>query len=83
MNYRIEIKTKARKFIEKQNPEQQIRILKAIYKIPDGDIKRLKGQNGLYRLRVGDYRIIYSMDNNRLVIMIMNIGNRGDIYNAL
>ncbi len=83
MNYRIEIKTKARKFIAKQNPEQQIRILKAIYKIPDGDIKRLKGQNGLYRLRVGDYRIIYSMDNNRLVIMIMNIGNRGDIYNAL
>lgn len=81
MNYKIEIKNKARKFIEKQSPEQQIRILKAIYKIPNGDIKRLAGQNGIYRLRVGDYRIIYSMYNNKLVILIMNIGNRGDIYN--
>ncbi|MGB4437847.1 MAG: type II toxin-antitoxin system RelE/ParE family toxin [Sedimentibacter sp.] len=83
MNYRTEIKNKARKFIEKQNPEQQKRILKTIYRIPNGDIKRLTGQNGLYRLRVGDYRIIYSMDNNKLVILIMNIGNRGDIYNDL
>lgn len=83
MNYRIDIKAKARKFIEKQNPEQQIRILKAIYKIPDGDIKRLKGQNGLYRLRVGDYRIIYFIDNNKFIILIMNIGNRGDVYNTL
>ncbi len=83
MNYRIEIKNKARKFIGKQNPEQQKRILKAIYRIPNGDIKRLTGLNGLYRLRVGDYRIIYSMDNNKLVILIMNIGNRGDIYNSL
>lgn len=66
MNYKIEIKNKARKFIEKQNPEQQIRLLKAIYKIPNGDIKRLTGQNGLYRLRVEDYRVIYSMDNNKL-----------------
>lgn len=83
MNYKIEIKSKARKLIEKQNPEQQIRILKAIYRIPNGDIKRLTGQNGIYRLRVGDYRIIYSMDYNKLVILIMNIGNRGDIYNSL
>jgi hypothetical protein len=42
MNYKIEIKNKARKFIEKQSPEQQIRILKAIYKIPNGDIKRCR-----------------------------------------
>jgi mRNA interferase RelE/StbE len=82
MNYKIEIKNKARKFIEKQNPEQQERIIKAIYRIPNGDIKRLKGQNGIYRLRVGDYRIIYSMDN-KLTILIMNIGNRGNIYNQI
>lgn len=83
MSYKIEIKNKARKFLKKQNPEQQIRILKAIYKIPVGDIKRLTGQNGLYRLRVGDYRIIYSLDNNKLTILILNIGNRGDIYSSL
>ncbi|NLY44763.1 MAG: type II toxin-antitoxin system RelE/ParE family toxin [Tissierella sp.] len=83
MNYKIEIKNKAKKFLLRQNPEVQKRILKAIYNIPHGDIKRLVGQDGLYRLRVGDYRVIYSIDYNKVIIIILNIGNRGEIYNSL
>lgn len=83
MNYKIELSNKASKFIEKQNPEQQKRLLKAIYNIPNGDIKRLIGYDGLYRLRIGDYRVIYKFDSYKVVIIILNVGNRGEIYKNL
>ncbi len=54
-----------------------------IEKLPEGnDIKELKGKRGrgLYRLRVGDYRIIYTIDNGKLIIHVIDAGNRGDIY---
>ena len=41
--------------------------------------KKLKGRNG-YRIRVGDYRIIYEIEDNILRIVIIDVGNRKDIY---
>lgn len=41
--------------------------------------KKLKGRPG-YRIRVGDYRIIYSINDNILTVYILAIGNRRDIY---
>ena len=37
--------------------------------------------HGLFRLRVGPYRIIYTVDNGQLVVYIIDAGNRGQIYN--
>lgn len=83
MKYRIELTKRARKFIKAQQPKQQERLLKAIYKLPsEGDIKSLSGSNA-YRLSVGDYRIIYEIDNDILLITVVNIGNRGQIYNKI
>ncbi len=81
MQYRIEIDKKAAKFISKQPRDQKERILKAIYKLPyQGDIKALQGNNGYYRLRVGDYRIIYTLNNDILLVKVVAVGNRGQIY---
>lgn len=52
MIYKIIIRPKALKFIEKQGKIQRLRIYKAIYNLPNGDIKKLVGCNGVYRLRV-------------------------------
>ena len=41
--------------------------------------KKLKGIDG-YRLRVGDYRVIYEIENNRLIINIIKIQSRGSVY---
>ncbi len=40
----------------------------------------MKGYTGLYRLRVGDYRVIYTVNNGELVVYVIDVGNRGDIY---
>lgn len=78
-SYKIIIEKNAAKFLECQPKKQQERILKAIYGIPEGDIKPLQGYD-LYRLRVGNYRIIYRMDGDKFIIIVLKIGNRGDIY---
>lgn len=83
MKYRIELNKKSQKFIKSQQPKQQERLLKAIYKLPDGDVKALSGFKDVYRLRVGDYRVIYELHNDVLLILIVNIGNRGQIYNKI
>lgn len=59
-----------------------MRIVKAIEVLPNGeDIKKLKGHNNLFRLRVGDYRIVYTVDNGELIVYVIDAGNRGEIYN--
>ena len=52
MNYRIKIRPKALKFIEKQDKVQRARIYKAIYNLPLGDTKKLVGCREEYRLRI-------------------------------
>ncbi len=81
--YKINFEKAAIKFLEKQDKAQRIRLYKAIYKLPDGtDIKSLKGCN-MYRLRVGNYRILYTIDETIKIIMIENIDNRGQVYKRL
>lgn len=81
MKYQIVIDKPALKFLQKQPQDQRERLLKAIYKLPDmGDIKPMSGHENLYRLRVGTYRVIYTIENNILTIRVLTIGNRGDVY---
>ena len=80
--YKIIIKKKAKKFIDRLPKNEKIRIVRAIEQLPNGeDIKKLKGHSDLLRLRVGDYRIIYTVDNGELVVYVIDVGNRGELYN--
>lgn len=84
MKYTIRLSKKAQKFIRTQQPKQQERILKAIARLPyEGDIKALSGKDNAYRLRVGDYRIVYEVFHDILLVDVINIGNRGQIYKSL
>ena len=83
MKYRIVLEKPAEKFIVKLPQPEKERVLRAISKLPyEGDIKRLQGKKslGLLRLRVGDYRIIYTIDDGLLVVCVIDAGNRGQIY---
>ena len=55
--------------------------MKAIKQLPDGsDIKKLQGYEDLYRIRVGNMRILYSVKEELKIINIENIDTRGDVY---
>ena len=83
MKYKIVIEKLAEKFIVKLPKPEKEKVLKAIYHLPEGaDMRPLKsGKNrGLMRLRVGDYRIIYTVDQGILTVFVIDAGNRGQIY---
>ncbi|MCM1267743.1 MAG: type II toxin-antitoxin system RelE/ParE family toxin [Bacteroidales bacterium] len=63
--------------MKKQDAVTRNRIRTAIHTLPSGDVKKLQGRNG-YRLRIGDYRVIF--DRNGNVLYIERIDNRGQIY---
>lgn len=82
MMYRIIIKKKAKKFIDKLPINERKRIVEEIKRLPNGEnIKKLKGRDDLFRLRVGNYRIIYTVDHGILTVFVIDAGNRGEIYN--
>lgn len=80
MIYKIKIEKVAKKFIDKQPKNQRERIYEAVYKLPAGDTKKLKGYKDLYRLRVGSYRILYTFIEDNIIIRVTDANNRGDIY---
>ena len=81
MRSQIVLEKPAQKFLKRLNRTDKERVLRAIYKLPEGEnIKRLKGHQDLLRLRVGDYRVIYTVNNGKLVVCVVDIGNRGDVY---
>ncbi|MGW7663337.1 type II toxin-antitoxin system RelE family toxin [Streptomyces sp. NPDC054756] len=49
----------------------------------DADVKKLTGPSGLYRLRVGSYRIAYQIDDGELVVLVVKVGDRRDVYRNL
>ena len=62
-------------FIENFSEDQERILLK------NGNIKRLKGSlEGCYRLRLRTYRVIYEKKENELIILVLRIGSRGDVY---
>ena len=80
---RIEFKKSAEKFLKSRPRKVQIRILSKIYILPSGNhIKKMEGYDNRYRLRIGDIRVIYEIhtDETILVVLVMEIGNRGDVY---
>lgn len=46
---------------------------------PNNNLTKLQGRDG-YRLRVGDWRVIYELQDDRLVMLILEVGTRGGIY---
>ena len=73
----IRYSKQALKFLQKQSKQVQLRIIKAINKLPAGDVRKMQEMN-YYRLRVGDFRVIFSNDGT--VLMVEKIGNRGEVY---
>ena len=79
--FQISYSKKAIKFLKRQDVPSQKRLIAAISRLPlEGDIKKLQGIDG-YRLRVGNFRVLFTVDG--IIIDIIDIGNRGQIYKGV
>ena len=70
--------------VKKLPREVQVRISRRIDTLaerprPDG-VKKLEGEGGLYRIRVGDYRVIYKIKDKLLLGLVLTLGKRADVY---
>ncbi len=81
--FTVRIEKTPRKFLKTLQISDRKRIDIALTLLADNPMppkaKRLAGRNG-YRIRVGDYRIIYEIQKSVLVILIIDIGHRREIY---
>ena len=78
---RITYSKSAVKHIKSMDGRTKERIRSAIQKLPFGDIKKLAGYTNLYRLRIGDYRVLFS--NYHEEIYIEDVLPRGEAYKRL
>ena len=82
--YRLEYTKAAAKVLEKMQPSLSAPIRKKAEELatnprPHG-MKKLKGVDDLYRIRVGDYRVIYTIRDKELVVLVVRVANRKDAY---
>ncbi len=79
----IEISRTAERQLKKLNHDDQRRVVKAIVTLADDPrprgSRRLTGYDDVFRIRVGQYRVLYSVSGKKLVIIILKIGHRKDI----
>ena len=87
MTYRIEVKNSAAKALKKTPKTDRKRIVDKIdnlaKSLPNPDTTKIKGNNPFHKVRVGDYRIVYEIQDNVLLILIVKIGHRKNIYRNL
>ena len=84
MSYKVEILRGALKQLKKIPSELQERIQIKIDDLtteprPNG-VKKLKGKENVYRIRVGNYRVIYDIFDDLLVVNVVEVGHRKNIY---
>ena len=77
----IKYKRKAVKYIESCDKLTKNRLKVSIENLPLGDVKKLKGFEDEYRLRVGDLRVLFSVQN--VIIFINDIQSRCQVYKRL
>jgi len=88
MSYVVELSPAAARQIKKLDRPIQIRILRRIEKLEweprPTNAAILKGTDEtLYRVREGDYRIIYTIEDDRLIVLVVRIGHRSEVYRKI
>ncbi len=83
-SYEIEITLTAEKQLKKLQRAEQGRVVAAVLRLADEPrprgSRKLTGYDDVFRIRVGTYRVLYSVSGRRLVIIILKVGNRRDVY---
>lgn len=89
MYYTIEYNKRAKKFIN-NNHLYGLKFIKAFKELSElkfekynYDVKKISGYHHRYRLRIGKYRALFEKYDDRLLILVIDIDSRGDIYKSI
>ena len=82
--YAVSFRRSADKDLQKLDIKLQRRVLRAVEPLaqnprPDG-CRKLQGSDDAYRIRVGDYRVIYTVDDEVLIVAVERVRHRRDVY---
>lgn len=84
MSYRIEFVRSAAKSYRQLDPVLQRRVDRELSRLIEtprhAGVIRLQANDELYRVRIGDLRLIFSVEDDMLLVLIVKIGQRGSIY---
>jgi mRNA interferase RelE/StbE len=81
--YRIELLPSAAKALSRLDRSIQVRIARRIDRLakdPRNDSLKLRGSEDIWRARVGDYRVLYRIEDDRLLVLIVRIAHRRGVY---
>ena len=82
MVYAVELRPSARRELFKLPRRDQLRLIRAMDALAENPrprgVKKLAGPDDLYR--VGDYRIVYAIHEDRLIVLVVRIAHRKDVY---
>ena len=85
MTYRVEVAAAAARQLRQLDRSAQRRVQAAIELLADeprpSGAKKLVGGNGEWRVRTGDYRIVYEIHDDVLLVLVVAVGHRREIYN--
>ena len=84
MKYKVELTKSAEKELLRLPTKDQQRVSNVLLELRDNPrphgYKKLKGEDSLYRVRIGNYRAIYTIKDHILLVLVLDIGHRKDIY---
>jgi mRNA interferase RelE/StbE len=84
MPYTVLLKPSARKALLKLPRQLRTRVIAAAEALGDmprsPGVVKMAGDENLWRIRVGDYHIIYEIHDGRLVVLVVRVGHRRDVY---
>lgn len=84
MTYQISVTTSAARQLRKLDPQARRRVQAAIELLANEPrppaAKQLVGGGGEWRVRTGDYRIVYEIHDGKLLVLVVAVGHRRDIY---
>lgn len=84
--YEIEFVKSARKEFERLPTKVRAKIVDALHLLAQNPfsellkVKKLQSALDVYRIRVGDYRVLYELHNDRLTVLVIKVGHRSEIY---
>jgi len=87
LSYRVKLTTRARKDFRSLSRANQIRVKSVLLGLADqprpADCEKVRSRKNTWRVRLGDYRVVYEIREKEILVLVLRIQSRDEVYNFL